>query len=289
MQMRPYSSDQQALAAGFSGVDCQRRREVLRETLAALTPYAYPTRQHALAQANLAAWRASASTPATAASVQIVTEDWGEAALRMARTCGVRPAVLNMANAYHPGGAYREGARAQEENMFRRSDCHFHVNADELAADGRTYSAAMTRLLSGCDGCVYLDMAQPRVCLRGPEIPEAVDLGYHWLPTSDVFLFHELRAAGPDLRDGRRFDPGDARRRIAAILDTLGAAGVRHVVLGAIGCGAFRNPPREVAAIFKQEIEQRRSCFDAIVFAIRHAGYGPDNFAIFYDVFAAAT
>jgi len=35
---------------------------------------------------------------------------------------GHNPVMLNMANPYHPGGSYRRGASAQEEDLFRRTD-----------------------------------------------------------------------------------------------------------------------------------------------------------------------
>jgi hypothetical protein len=71
-----------------------------------------------------------------------------------------------MANAYMPGGAYIEGAIAQEENMFRRTDCHFHIGTDECDAGKDCYVPEMTRLLSAHDGVVYLDKERPRVCIR---------------------------------------------------------------------------------------------------------------------------
>ena len=88
-------------------------------------------------------------------------------------------AVLNMANAYVPGGAYTEGAIAMEENLFRRTDCHFHVGPSEYDADADRYLPALTRLISAQDGRgrVYLDTEHPRVCIRGPEDRSRPDLG----------------------------------------------------------------------------------------------------------------
>lgn len=93
---------------------------------------------------------------------------------------------------------------------------------------------------------MYLDTACPRVCVRGREERGLPTLGYAWLPQDEIFPFYELRAAALDLRDGSPFDKGEAGRRIAAQLDTLLAAGVRHAVLSAFGCGAFCNPAEEV-------------------------------------------
>jgi uncharacterized protein (TIGR02452 family) len=123
------------------------------------------------------------------------------------------------------------------------------------------------------------------VCIRGAEDRARDDLGYAWLADDEVFPFFELRAAAEDLRDGRAFDATEMRKRIAAQLDTLQAHRVRHAVLGAFGCGAFRNPADRVAAIYRDELAARTGAFDVIAFAIFSAGYGPDNYTPFAAVF----
>jgi hypothetical protein len=190
-----------------------------------------------------------------------------------------------MANAYVPGGAYVEGAVAQEENIFRRTDCHFQIGEDEYDVDSDRYRPEMTRLLSAQDGLVYLDVQHPRVCIRGAEDRSKADLGYPWLPEDQVFSFFELRAAAEDLRGGSDFDPQETRRRVSAQLYTLRVHGIRHVVLGAFGCGAFRNPADRVARVYREEIAKRMTDFSVIAFAVFTAGYGPNNYIPFEAAF----
>ena len=71
------------------------------------------------------------------------------------------------------------------------------------------------------------------------------------------------------------------RKRIAAQLDTLRDAGIRYAVLGAFGCGAFRNPGEQVARIYREEILARAANFSLVAFAIYSAGYGPANYPPF--------
>lgn len=279
MAGRRLCSDAEAEARGYTGPEARARRRVLRETIAAFEAATPPDRYHRLASANLARWAEQAPPAERALRLEVVPGDWGEVAREVTRRHGVCFAVLNMANAYTPGGAYVEGAIAQEENMFRRTDCHFSI------ASGERYDEEMTRLLSARDGRVYLDTASPRVCIRGAEDRAAPDLGYAWLSDDEVFPYYELRAAARDLRAGERFDEADARRRIAAQFETLRERGIRHAVLSAFGCGAFRNPAPEVARIYRDEIAARREDFSVLVFAIFAAGYGPDNFTPFRDVF----
>lgn len=86
---------------------------------------------------------------------------------------------------------------------------------------------------------------------RGAEDATRKDLGYAWLEDTEIFPFYELRAAAQDLRGGVPFDPQVAKLQITAQFQTLKDQGVRHVVLGAFGCGAFCNPPKAVAAIYQ--------------------------------------
>jgi hypothetical protein len=190
-----------------------------------------------------------------------------------------------MANAYCPGGAYIEGTTAQEENLFRRSDCHHAVSRSSLDPRTELYLSEMTALLNARDGRVYLDTTTPRVCVRGPEDRERADLGYDWLPDDEVFPFYELRAAAQDLRDGSRFDPTEMRRRVDAQLRTLSDAGVRHAVLSAFGCGAFENPADQVAELYRASLEAHGAFLEEVVFAIYAPGYGPDNFTPFARAF----
>ena len=282
---RRLCSEKEAIQRGFGGTECARRRQVLRETIAAFDQSVPSDRYHCLAKQNLDRWRATRAASECSLRVDVIRGDWGEVTRSLTTTHGVCFAVLNMANAYVPGGAYVEGAVAQEENMFRRTDCHFRIGVDEYDPRLDRYHREMTRLLSGEDGLVYLDVQSQRVCIRGPEDRTRNDLGYPWLGEDEVFPFFELRAAARDLRDGSSFDPHDARRRVSAQLDTLRKHQIRHVVLGAFGCGAFRNPAHRVAQIYREEILARSLDFTVVAFAIFSAGYGPDNFLPFAETF----
>lgn len=284
MPGRHLCTDEEAEARGFRGAEAARRRSVLRETIEAFERSDPPDYYHRLAEENLARWQSRAEVSDLPLQIDVFEGDWGIVTSRMSQRYGVRFAVLNMANAYVPGGAYVEGAVAQEENMFRRTDCHFCIGEAEYDRSLDRYVPEMTSLLSADRGRVYLDVEKPRVCIRGPEDRGRADLGYAWLDRDRIFSFYELRASAQDLGDGSPFDPAEARKRIRAQLDTLRVAGVRAAVLGAFGCGAFRNPGARVAEIYRDEILARQQDFSIIAFAIFDAGYGPDNYRIFRDV-----
>ena len=286
-----------------------RRQRVLLETLEALEEASATGRYHRQAQRNVQRWHEQAASSPPPAPVLAKTTsvtngsgpgepsrpsctvlvrpgDWGEVTHALTKEFGTTFAALNMANAFGPGGGYTHGMVAQEENMFRRTDCHFALDRFDIDPTSEEYLPRMTSLLEAHDGRVYLDVVHPRVCVRGPERRDRADLGYEWLEDEEVFPFYELRAAAVDLRDARRgFSEEETARRVRAQLDTLAAVGVRHAVLAAFGCGAFLNPAARVAAVYAAELRRRAADFDVIAFAIFNAGYGPDNFAPFAAAF----
>lgn len=92
-------------------------------------------------------------------------------------------------------------------------------------------------------------------------------------------------------RDVYRFEFGEDREatvlKVRHILQVAKEKGVTHLVLGALGCGAYRNPPEEVAEIFRREIMgyKTRKPFEGveeISFAIFDEG---ENLRVFRGVF----
>ena len=283
MPGRMLCNDEEAEARGFVGHECARRRTVLRETIDAFERSDPANLYPRLALDNLERWREQSVGPHSGLIVEVLPGDWGEVTRSLTAKYGECFAVLNMANPYVPGGAYVEGAVAQEENMFRRTNCHFQVGHEEYDSTIDRYRPEATRLLLAQDGRVYLDSQRPRVCIRGPEDRASHDLGYPWLGDDQIFPFLEMRAAAQDLRGGMTFSETEARRRIVAQFDTLKDHGIRHIVFGAFGCGEFRNPADRIARIYRDEVLKRTGHFSVIAFAIFHAGYGPNNFVPFQE------
>jgi hypothetical protein len=270
--------------------DRKQRVRVLKETLGALDTPAKRQAYHEAAKANFVRWRAAAAaagrTGPRKLELRVVSGDWGDVTLAATREFGTTFAVLNMANERWPGGSYWWGSPAQEENMFRRSDCHFALTPDMFSDPRRRtyYSHEMQALINGANGVTYLDTDAPRVCIRGGEKDEY----YPWYALEQVFPFFELRSAAVSLRgrEASRETDESMRKRIDAQLDTLILANVRHVILSAFGCGSFFNSPETVAQLYRVAIAKRRDCFDVIIFAIYTSDDGPssENYAVFRHI-----
>ncbi len=90
----------------------------------------------------------------------------------------------------------------------------------------------------------------------------------------EPFLASVITSPAPNAGEALRRDP-DARAEIRATLERRAAhvlavaAQHREVILGAWGCGVFRNDPVEVAAVFHALLDGSfRGVFARVVFAI---------------------
>lgn len=189
---------------------------------------------------------------------------------RMMKTC-----VLNFASATNPGGGVVNGSSAQEEALCRTSTLYFCLNVREMW-DGfySPHRAARDPLHN--DDIIYT----PRVVVFKSDTDRPALLPEHDWHEVDV-----ISCAAPNLRErpSNRMNVGDGdcrvdiapdelrrlhERRLARILDVALANGTEAIVLGAFGCGAFRNDPYVVSTAAAAVIPQYRSCFKAMEFAV---------------------
>jgi hypothetical protein len=272
--------DEKNIKSDYQTIEHRKRREVLKDTIKKFSQKDSAERYLQQAQKNHEFW--ASKSQISPQKVRVVSGDWGDVTRDLSKGNGAVYAVLNMANAYVPGGGYLEGMIAQEENIYRRSNCHFFIHDEEMNKTKSRYTSTETDLINAEFGRVYLDVEHPRVCIKGSE--GANVSGYNDLHPEEYFLFYELKSAADDLRDGSAFNEKSMRRKIVAQLETLKEKKITHIVLSAFGCGAFVNPADKVALIYKQELEKRSADFEDVVFAIYNPGYGPNNVAPFTKV-----
>ena len=234
-----------------------------------------------------------AAPGAPSAPVEVAGEDCLAVARRLVEAGEPETCVLNMASASTPGGGVYNGAGAQEEHLFRSSDLYRSLyRFAEFGADYGIPHAPQSYPLRGDGAGIFTRGA---TVFRGPE-PE----GYPLLErpwrcnfVSVPAVSHPETVPGPD--GAPRLAPGpeaSMRRRIRTILRIARENGQRALVLSAFGCGAFRNPPRHVAELFREALAEPefRAAFARVVFAVLddHNARDDGNLRPFRDVFAAA-
>lgn len=207
-----------------------------------------------------------------------------------AKELGPSCAVLNMASARTPGGGVTKGSRAQEEELCRRSNLIYSL-----------YSfTSLGKKLFGFDNTdksqypisVYGGIYSPGVCVyKTPNNYNPIDTPYTCSVISVAGIIHpEIDpTTGMMLKKYVHI----VKEKIRTILRIAIINGHSKLVLGALGCGAFKNPPKHIALIFKQILEEKEfsRSFEEICFAILDDGnsgreHNPDgNFKPFVDVF----
>jgi uncharacterized protein (TIGR02452 family) len=189
----------------------------------------------------------------------------GESSLEAARRLTARSpepvAVLNFASARNPGGGYLNGAQAQEEALCRASALyttllrarefyeHHRADRDPFYSDRVIHSPSVP---------VFRDD-------RGTLLATPFTAGFLTSPAPNAGV---ITRRAPD--DAVRI-PAALASRAERVLETAAANGYRRLVLGAWGCGVFRNDPTQVAGAFRTLLGDGgrfSGHFEEIVFAV---------------------
>ncbi|MDX3525868.1 TIGR02452 family protein [Streptomyces sp. ID05-39B] len=183
-------------------------------------------------------WQAIPDLPPAEPRIEVT----GESSLEAARRLADAPvAVLNFASARNPGGGYLNGAQAQEEALCRGSALYTCLlRAPEFYGHHRAHRDPF-----------YTDRV-----IHSPGVPVFRDDRGRFL--SEPYTAGFLTAAAPNAQVVLRTAPQRASElpralavRAERVLETAAAHGYRRLVLGAWGCGVFRNDPAQVAGAFR--------------------------------------
>ncbi|HEY1186079.1 MAG TPA: TIGR02452 family protein, partial [Gemmata sp.] len=174
---------------------------------------------------------------------------------------GFRPVALNFASARHPGGGFLGGARAQEESLCRASALYACINGNPMYRDHAHAS-----------GGFYTNYA-----IYSPAIPVFKDDEGDLLDEPYLCAFVTSPAVNVGaIRDAeRRLVHNEMRERIEKVLALMAGHGHDAAVLGAWGCGVFKNDPEQIADLFAKALRGRFSgCFARVVFAVLDSSDG---------------
>lgn len=155
--------------------------------------------------------------------------------------------VLNFASAKRPGGGFLSTAIAQEEDLCRKTSLYHSISKCEEFYDGVKDTLYTDRIIYS-----------PFVFLVRDEEFNFID------PLSCA----AITCAAPNnaSKHPENVLKEIFERRIGNVLKVAQDKGQETIVLGAWGCGAFKNDPKIVAEAFKKVIPRYK--FETIVFAI---------------------
>jgi uncharacterized protein (TIGR02452 family) len=194
-------------------------------------------------------------------SADTIFEVINETTLNAARrfvAAGYNPVALNFASAKNPGGGFLGGARAQEESLCRSSGLYACLKNDD-----------MYRRHAPTRGGFYTNSA-----IYSPAVPVfREDTTGEWIePYLCAFVTAPAVNAGTYLKEGKgRQDDvmHEMKNRIHKVLTIMVGHGHNVAVLGAWGCGVFRNQPELIAELFRNAFQTRFvGVFTRVVFAV---------------------
>lgn len=212
-------------------------------------------------------------------SFEVTGESSTEAARRLTSAAPGPVAVLNFASARNPGGGYLNGAQAQEEALCRASALYTTL----LRVPGHYAHHREDRSPFYSDRVIHSPAVPVFRDDRGGLLREPFAVGFLTSPAPNAGV---IARRSPD--EAHRI-PAVLARRAERVLEVAVAGGYRRLVLGAWGCGVFRNDPARVAGAFRGLLAPGARFgghFDEIVFAVLDRTGGGTTLGAFRTAFA---
>ena len=172
---------------------------------------------------------------------------------------GKEAAVLNFASAKNPGGGFLNGAMAQEESLAA-SSCLYQT----LIAHEEYYKKNRA-----CESMMYTNYA-----IYSPDVVFFRDQRFQLLEKPVFASVLTIPAVNMGQVVLKREDIRQAEQ------------GCRHLILGAYGCGVFRNEVKKVAAWWKELLKRFfPEQFETVVFAVLDRSADQRSIQSFQTVF----
>lgn len=188
---------------------------------------------------------------------------------------GGKTVVHNFASASNPGGGVAKGASAQEECLCRCSGLYFSLNTPDMWNGFYTPHRNAGDPIHN-DDIIYT----PEVAVFKTDTANPV-----LMKEKDWYYVDVITCAAPNLREkpSNGYNSGDGNKRIKVsdkellaihekrlrrILDVAVNEGADTIILGAFGCGAFKNNRNVVAQAAYNVIKDYLKAFKNIEFAV---------------------
>lgn len=185
--------------------------------------------------------------------------------------------VLNFANPVKPGGGVRRGARAQEEDLCRKSTLLISLeneNARKYYDHHRKQNSALSS--------DYM--------IISPEVEVFRNSDYTL--SANPFIVSVLTCAAPIVTAGiKKMDSKEYEtilyHRILGMLCLAKALDYESLILGAWGCGAFGNDAEVMSGLFSKALNQPniKTAFKNIIMAVLDKSSSQYNFNAFNKYF----
>jgi hypothetical protein len=186
------------------------------------------------------------------------------------------PAILNFADDLDAGGVVDNGNSAQEESLWRRTN----LCATQLQT---FYPLAQSPIQEG----VYSPLV---TVFKDTEENDCADLKKPWQAAFIAVPGLKFPKVNKDNMVCIE-DMMAMRAKVELICQAAKTRGHDSLVLGALGCGVWRAPPRQMAQIMRSVLEMYKGVFKHIIIACytRGSAGSNSNYTIFKEVFGTST